>query len=164
MGCEVGSGQGHSAGPAEAVKQHALVYIGACRRSDWSRVAPGMRAMGSCRCGRTYHGRTKGDVRELHRVHLDEIAQIARRFDPDWVIAPGETLREWMEENHLHPRAAALTCGRMPLELFEGILAGEVAITPNVAEGLARTGIPARLWLNLERAYRLGLAAGKKRT
>lgn len=87
------------------------------------------------------------------------------KFDPDWVVAPGDTLREWMEENHLSPRVTATACGRMPLNLFKGVLAGETKITPDLAKGLEHgTRIPAYLWMNLERAYRAGLASGKKHT
>jgi HTH-type transcriptional regulator / antitoxin HigA len=84
-------------------------------------------------------------------------------FDPDWVIAPGETLKEWMEDNRI-PSASTMgvMCGRMPTELVEGILAGRTKITEPIAQGLQLgTGIPARLWLNLEGLYRKGLAAGK---
>lgn len=84
------------------------------------------------------------------------------KFDPDWVVAPGDTLAEWCEENKLPPRVAAVACGKMPPERFQGIIDGEVRITETDAEALAHgTGIPAYLWLNLERAFRVGLAAGK---
>ncbi len=83
-------------------------------------------------------------------------------FDPDWVIKPGETLREWMEERKLSPRLMSTICGRIPPETIEGILDGTVEITPGIADWLQLgTDIPARLWLNLERIYRAGLDAGK---
>lgn len=88
-----------------------------------------------------------------------------RKFDPDWVISPGETLRDWMEENGLGrmEHAVAQTCGRMSDEMFQGILDGKTKITPDIAKALEHgTAIPAQLWLNLERAFRDGLAAGKK--
>jgi plasmid maintenance system antidote protein VapI len=88
---------------------------------------------------------------------------MAERFNPDWVIRPGETLREWREENRLGVKAAATTCARMPVETYERIEAGKRQITAPIAAMLQQgTGIPARLWLNLECAYRAGLAAGKK--
>lgn len=84
------------------------------------------------------------------------------KFDPDWVVRPGDTLREFMEETNLPKSALALSCGRMPLELFDKVLNGQAKITPKIAEGLEiGTQIPASLWLNLERAYRAGLKAGK---
>ncbi len=82
-------------------------------------------------------------------------------FDPDWVISPGETLREWIEENGLTPHVTATACGLRPVEV-EGVLRASRKITPRIAAGLQRgTDIPAQLWLNLERAYRNGLTRGK---
>jgi HTH-type transcriptional regulator/antitoxin HigA len=83
------------------------------------------------------------------------------RWDPDWTISPGETLRDWMEENHLTPRVVARICHMSQGEV-ERVLNGTRVITPKAAAKLAAgTQIPARLWLNLERAYRDGLKAGK---
>ncbi len=83
-------------------------------------------------------------------------------FDPDWTIAPGETLAEWCEENRLPHSTAAVACGRMPVETFERIVSGKQRITKTLAAALAHgTGIPASLWLNLERRYRDDLKAGK---
>lgn len=83
-------------------------------------------------------------------------------WDPDWVVAPGETLREWREHNHLPARAAAVACARMPLAIYQGIESGEVPIDETLASALAHgTSIPAVFWLTLERAFRAGLAAGK---
>jgi HTH-type transcriptional regulator/antitoxin HigA len=85
-------------------------------------------------------------------------------FDRDWTIAPGETLREWIEENGLSPRITATVARLRPVEI-EGVLRGSRKITPRIAAGLQRaTDIPARLWLNLERAYRADLAAGRTDT
>lgn len=84
-------------------------------------------------------------------------------FDRDWTIAPGETLRDWCDENNLPHRAAAIACGRMPIEMFEAIITGKRRITKVIAEALEYgTGIPASLWLNLERGYRADLKAGRK--
>lgn len=84
-----------------------------------------------------------------------------RVWDPDWVISPGETLRDWIDENGLTPRVTARLC-QMDAHELERILCGQRHVTPKVAAKLAAgTQIPARLWLNLERAYRDGLAAGK---
>lgn len=86
---------------------------------------------------------------------------VAVTFDPDWVVAPGEILREWMEENGLGPRVAAKACDMWP-SLFVGVMDAAVPITEPIAQALGQgTGISASLWLNLERAYRPGLAAGK---
>jgi HTH-type transcriptional regulator / antitoxin HigA len=82
-------------------------------------------------------------------------------FDPDWVIAPGETLREWMEENRLPSSVVAKMAGLHPDELDDIVEARE-EIDERRAEGLAAaTLVPARFWLALERNYRAGLKAGK---
>lgn len=82
-------------------------------------------------------------------------------FDPDWVVRPGATLQEWMDERHLNLGDVAGSTGLRAMTVY-GILHGTVEITPAVAEALERvTGISARMWLNLERNYRTGLAAGK---
>ena len=87
---------------------------------------------------------------------------VAHPFDPDWVVAPGETLREWRESNHLPVGAAATACARMPYQLYEQVESGDAPITPQIAKGLEwGTHIPATLWLNLERIFRAGLAQGK---
>jgi len=38
---------------------------------------------------------------------------MSEKFDPDWVVKPGETLREWIEENGLTVRSTATLCGHM---------------------------------------------------
>lgn len=89
---------------------------------------------------------------------------MAHPFEPNWVIAPGETLREVIDQSDLSNSALAEACGHMPIEMLHGILAGDVEITEEIAMSLnTGTGISVQLWLNLERAYRAGLAAGKPR-
>lgn len=83
--------------------------------------------------------------------------------DRDWTVAPGETLREWREEQRLSAETAAILCW-MEDERYERIEAGEEPITVRDAVTLAiGTGISANLWLMLERAYRDDLAAGRSR-
>lgn len=86
----------------------------------------------------------------------------AHPFNPDWVIAPGETLKEWREDNNLPLSAAAKACG-IDRGIFAKIEDGKQRITLHLADRLEYgTQIPARLWMNLERHYREGLKAGKK--
>lgn len=86
--------------------------------------------------------------------------QVAHRFDPDWVIAPGETLAEWFEEMRL-PHTTARHYGISEREL-KGVLAGTRKITPAVAQRLCNlTHVGAAFWLALEHNFRVGLAAGK---
>jgi HTH-type transcriptional regulator/antitoxin HigA len=82
-------------------------------------------------------------------------------FNPDWCISPGETLRDWMDENGLSARVTAKACS-LDVVVFQRILDGKQRIGLTKACKLQQgTGIPAQLWLNLERAYRQGLAEGK---
>lgn len=83
------------------------------------------------------------------------------RFNPDWVISPGETLKEVMANNGLTVRAVARMT-TIPSADVQAILDGELHITEKVANCLAKTQVPAHLWRNLERAYRQGLVQGKK--
>jgi plasmid maintenance system antidote protein VapI len=134
---------------------------------------PGGRGRGRCDCGAEVAVTRRDDNGGRCRVcgewrgpdgccEGSTLAVTRHGFDPDWVISPGETLREWREENGLGPQAAATTCGRMAIAGYERIEAGKRRITKPIAEALAHgTGIPASLWLNLERAYRDGLARGK---
>lgn len=82
-------------------------------------------------------------------------------FDPDWVVKPGETLQEMLDEYNLSPRIAAVSCGLTERDL-QNVLDGK-RITKRIAAGLARLPVTpsAQFWLNLEHNYRKGLAAGK---
>ena len=90
-------------------------------------------------------------------------------FDPDWCMRPGVHLKEMLDyaglKGAIGVRMVAKLAGVKP-GIIEGILDGSVKITPEIADHLA-TGtqplvISAQMWLNLERNYRDGLAAGKK--
>lgn len=82
-------------------------------------------------------------------------------FEPDWVVSPGETLRDWMQEHDLGVRATATTCGLAPRDI-QGILSGRLRVTSALAERLEKgTRVSRKLWVNLERSYREGLANGK---
>jgi hypothetical protein len=86
-------------------------------------------------------------------------------FTPNWVLAPSETLKDWLSENGMSPRVLAVACGgknRKPeaLALITEVLERK-PLTEDHAKSLARgTFIPARMWLALESNYRAGLAAG----
>lgn len=85
-------------------------------------------------------------------------------FDPDWVVHPGATLDDWMDE---HERPWYTLCladgpGCIPARTVYRVLFGEEPIDRDLAERLhLRTGISTDLWLNLEKTFRAGLAAGK---
>lgn len=83
-----------------------------------------------------------------------------KSFDPDWVVAPGETLAEWFKDAGL-PMSVAATYGiseRTLTRLFNGTQ----KITPPLAQKLCNlTHIGAPMWLALEQNFRMGLEAGK---
>lgn len=82
-------------------------------------------------------------------------------FDPDYVVAPGETLAEWFSDHQL-PLSIADKYG-IRRQQMQRILAGTEPITPALAQKLCNlTHIGAPMWLALEHNFRVGLAAGKK--
>lgn len=84
-------------------------------------------------------------------------------FDPDYVVAPGETLAEWFSEMNL-PHSIAQQYGIAPRTLTR-LLAGTQPITPALAQKLCNmTHIGAPMWVALEHNFRVGLTAGKKWT
>lgn len=89
-------------------------------------------------------------------------------FDPDWVVAPGETLADVMDERGFDVSEYAQGDGEwlfgITHEQMRGLVAGDEPIDDELASKLERlTGVSARMWLALERNYRVGLAAGKTR-
>lgn len=82
-------------------------------------------------------------------------------FDPDWTIAPGETLQEWLDENGLNPRMLAKVAG-CDVSVIEAVLKKK-RYSRHTAAILAKgTFIPAHVWMALEDLYRHALARGKK--
>lgn len=120
-------------------------------------------------------------------VVADEFVGVVGRYAyrPDYVVAPGETLRAWFGERGLDctrwekpgsavenrarearwmgsAYALAESCGIEADELA-GLLAGTEPITSIVSLRLQEmTGVGAMFWLALEHNFREGLAAGKK--
>lgn len=83
------------------------------------------------------------------------------RFDPDWCVAPGETLIEWMAAREITWQTAASWL-KLTREEYDGLLKGDTPITEILAESLERlTMIRSEMWLNLEQRFRDGIAAGK---
>jgi plasmid maintenance system antidote protein VapI len=84
-------------------------------------------------------------------------------FDPDWVVAPGETLSEWFQEMHL-PISIAQRYG-ISERTLKRLFRGTQPITPQLAQRLCNmTHVGAPFWLAMEHNFRVGLAAGKKWT
>ena len=85
-------------------------------------------------------------------------AKIKSQVKPDYAVAPGETLKEWLEESGMSQVALALRMGR-PKKTINEIISGVSAITPETAFQLENvTGISASFWNNAESNYRETLA------
>ena len=91
------------------------------------------------------------------------------QFDPDWTIAPGATLREWMDDNGMTVRTLAVssralgprTVTKDAAEALIREVLDRKPLTAEHATTLARgTRVPTYFWLNMEHSYRAGLAAG----
>jgi len=79
-------------------------------------------------------------------------------YDPDYAIAPGETLLETIEALDLTQKELAQRMGR-PLKTINQIIKGTAQIMPETALQLEKvTGVPASFWNNAEANYREALA------
>lgn len=78
---------------------------------------------------------------------------------PAEVFPPGEFIRDELEARDWTQADLAKILGK-PLPAVNELIAGKKAITPETARALAAAfGTSADLWMNLESAYRLSLAA-----
>lgn len=79
-------------------------------------------------------------------------------FDPDYAIPPGETLKETMESLDMTQKELSVRTG-LTVQSLNRIFKGEQPVTYETANRLElTTGIPARIWNNLEAQYREQLA------
>ena len=79
-------------------------------------------------------------------------------FEPDYAVPPGETLLETIEALGMTQRDLAVRTGMAPKTINQ-IIKGKAPITPDTAILLERvTGVPTRMWNNLESNYREQLA------
>ena len=82
----------------------------------------------------------------------------------DLAIPPGETIAENIEFLGITPAELAVTLG-LSEEAMNEVMAGDRAITPDIAVGLDNAlGIPAQFWLNGEAHYRATLARNWEKT
>ena len=73
-------------------------------------------------------------------------------FNPDWRVAPGETLAEIFEDR---PLARGQLIEMLGPGTVQAILDGAAPIDEFVAQALyAVTDVSVQFWLNLEAAYR----------
>ena len=77
-----------------------------------------------------------------------------RPYLPDYVVAPGESLKEALEDRTMTQAELARRTGR-PLKTISEIVNGKSAITPETALQFERVlGISAAFWNNLETNFR----------
>src|SRR5271169_5344173 len=75
-------------------------------------------------------------------------------FRPDWVSAPGETIADILEENHLSPAEFAQNIG-FAINEADDLLRGGLTITAHIAQRLeAVLGPSATFWMSRESQYR----------
>jgi len=72
----------------------------------------------------------------------------------NYAVAPGEYLREWIDDQGMSDQAVADRLG-YTLEQLKGILNGSAPVTSDTAIRLERVvGIPADSWIRYENTYR----------
>lgn len=83
-------------------------------------------------------------------------------FEPDYAVPPGHTLIEVMESVDMSQKEFAVRLG-ITVQSLNRIFKGEQPISYETANRLElTTGIPARMWNNLEAQYREQLAKDKE--
>ena len=84
-------------------------------------------------------------------------------FEPNYAVPPGRTLQETIESLGMDQRELATRTGLSPKHINQ-IIQGSATVTQETALRLERaTGVPARLWNNLEMNYREQLAKLEER-
>ncbi|WP_368502816.1 HigA family addiction module antitoxin (plasmid) [Alkalihalophilus sp. As8PL] len=83
--------------------------------------------------------------------------------DFDFIVAPGETLLETMEELNITQTELSKRTGRS-LKTINEIIKGKQPILPETAIQLEKAlGVPAKIWNNLEKNYKESLAKVEER-
>lgn len=91
-------------------------------------------------------------------MNTNEQNEMLYPYDPDYAVPPGETLQEVLESLGMSKKELALRCS-LTEQTIHRICKGEQPITYESAERLEMaTGVPARIWNNLEMQYRQQLA------
>ena len=90
-------------------------------------------------------------------------AKRQHKYEPDYAVAPGETLRDTLESLGMAQKELAKRAG-LTVQTISRILNGEQPITFETANKLEMvTGIPARMWNGLEMKYREQLSKIEER-
>lgn len=83
-------------------------------------------------------------------------------YEPDYVVAPGEILEDYMEAREVSKEELAQRSG-LSLKLIDGLLLGEAFLESDTAFKLEEVfELDASVWLRMEANYRQGLKEGKK--
>lgn len=86
-------------------------------------------------------------------------------MEPNWTVAPGDYLQEWIEDNALEVGEVAERLGLHCVFVLTYLLEARIPVTPALAVRLEQlTGVAAGVWLRYEESYREGLRAGKVRS
>lgn len=76
-------------------------------------------------------------------------------FDPDWRVAPGETIQDIMDEKGVTESMLISRTGLHPAQV-RALLDGTANLTPEIADRLWSAGIgpSPKFWLAMEAQYR----------
>ena len=75
------------------------------------------------------------------------------RYTPDYLVTPGEVLKEYLAQEKLTQTELAARTGIL-LKTINEIITAQAAITAGMATKLERVlGRPALFWISLERQY-----------
>jgi HTH-type transcriptional regulator / antitoxin HigA len=89
-------------------------------------------------------------------------ANAQEKFVPRYVVPPGETIRELLDEHNMTQAELARRMER-PESTISQIINGKKRIEPETALQLEDVlGMPAHFWVTLEANYRLNLARQKQ--
>ena len=96
---------------------------------------------------------SKNKEQEPDRLKMAK-AKRQHKYEPDYAVAPGETLRDTLESLGMSQKDLAKRTG-LTVQTISRILSGEQPVTFETANKLEMvTGIPARMWNRLEMKYR----------
>jgi HTH-type transcriptional regulator / antitoxin HigA len=101
----------------------------------------------------TYAGAKGGDAMLRAKAKMSRYP-----YEPDYAVPPGQTLQETIDTLGIDQRELAARAG-LSAKHVNQIIKGVAPLTHDTAIGLERvTGVPARMWNNLEANYREQLA------
>lgn len=77
----------------------------------------------------------------------------SKNVEPNYAVHPGRMLDEWLDENNMSQGQIAARLGRS-IKNVNQIVNGLADVSPDLALALETvTGVPARLWLNMQSQY-----------